>query len=248
MINSEIFNHQLLLLRRRNNAKKFLEADFLYQSSNEELIFKIQSIDNIFSNILELGYRNDMLKNQLSRLVEFNKYIAADDFEEIGTNDSLLNNIPYDLVISSLNFHYLNHPQQLFSKLKNLMKEKSVLVFSLFGNETLLTIRELLIKCQLGMKNNNFIDRVIPMIHPKDLTSLLQISGFKEIVVDIVSQNIEYQNFDRLINDLRIMSENNCMFDCKKYFGKNLYFKCKQEFEKSNKIVKVEIIYATATL
>lgn len=216
----------------------------MHNEAAEEIAFRASLIDAKFNNILELGYRDEYLKHILSKKVEYNNYSFHEEFEDFSKT---VQSTKFDLIISNLSFHYLNNFPLTMAKLKYLLSEKGALIFSLFGDNTLLNVKTDLAKLEAEYTDRVY-QRIIPMIRSKDLTGLLQQAGFKEIIVDCDTRQVEYKSFYNLAADLKAMSENNAQEGQIKYLGKKLYKAILSEFQRSKLRVDFDIIYVTATI
>lgn len=238
-----MFNHQLILYRRRKNKQKFQQANFLHKEAVEEITFRTSLVAAKFNNVLELGYRDNLLKQTLAQKVEYNNYFFYEEFEDI---EEVVRQTKFDLIISNLSFHYLNNFPLMMGKLRHLLSEKGVLIFSIFGNDTLLNIKTDLAMLEAEYTGKAY-QRVMPMIRSKDLTPILQHAGFKEIIIDCDTRQVEYKNFRDLAVDLKSMSENNSQKGHIKCLNKKLYKALLTKFSHAKFLVDFDIIYVTAT-
>lgn len=234
-----MFDHNLLLKRRDKNKGRFSKANFLHQFAEDEIIFRAQAISESYNNILELGSRDDLFEKKLRKIISFNSYLKIKEIES-----SNLESKKFDLIISNLSFHHLNDFVSAVKIMKSALNDNGVLLFSIFGNDTLLDLKRKF--AEIEDKNNNVAyQRIIPMIRDQDIVNILNMSGFKEIIVDGESQEVIYQNFDKLISDIRHMSENNIMSSVKKMIDKKTCREIKSNYSKEFS-VKFDIIFATA--
>ncbi|MEQ9115406.1 MAG: methyltransferase domain-containing protein [Rickettsiales bacterium] len=234
-----MFNHTLLLDRRRRLGKRFHKANFLHKISNDEICFRARVISDKYGKVLEVGCRGDFLEKEIIENIKFSKYnkiseIEVGDFEEKD----------YDLIISSLSFHYLNDFREFMLKLHKILAPKGVLIFSIFGNDTLLDFKRKI--AEIEMKNiGAAYQRIIPMIRDQDISHTLNASGFTEVVVDSMRQGVVYQDLSSLARDVRLMAENNIMDSVKSKINKKVFLDLQKNY--NNKVFEnFDMIFATA--
>lgn len=242
MTNAEIFNHKLILLRRKKNKEKFLTANFLHKIAAEEIVFRTSLIKEEFPDILELGYRDNLLHDFLAKKIRFKNYQISEKFEDMEIFKNF-HEKKFDLIVSNLTFHYLNNLPFIMLALKKLLKANGAIIFSLFGNDTLLNVKQMIAQIEMNLISKAY-QRIIPMITSKDLTEILSAVKFQEIIVDCQRQQIEYQSFHKLADDLRAMSETSPLIG-NSLINKEVYNEITRKFTE-NRIVNFDLIYVTA--
>lgn len=113
-----------------------------------------------------------------------------------------------DLVISSLNLHWVNDLVSCFKQIRNILRDDSPFVGSMFGGDTLYELRSSLQLAELE-RLSGFSSHVAPKTTGQDVARLLQGCGFQLITVDISELKICYPSMFELMFDLQGMGENN---------------------------------------
>ena len=230
-----IFDRNLLVKRRSHKADSLHKADFLIKRSLADIEEKLNEMDRIFPNILNLGCRNgygtDFLKDRqgtqevietdispklLDKSKGFNKVIVDEEYIPFADDQ-------FDLIISILNLHNVNDLPGCFIQLKRTLKPNGVLIASMFGERNLANLREELLKIELDI-HAGVSPRVMPCVEMKQLGALLQRAGFAMPVIDKDCVEVQYKSSIALLHDLQDMGETNIMLNrSKKYLGKNFW-------------------------
>ncbi|MFK7814719.1 MAG: malonyl-ACP O-methyltransferase BioC [Gammaproteobacteria bacterium] len=113
------------------------------------------------------------------------------DAEQISVKDESV-----DLVFSTSTFQWCENLQHVFAECWRVLKPDGVLVFSTFGPDTLLELRQSWAQVDQQMHVHNFLD----MHHVGDL---LLASHYGDPVVDMEVITIEYQKSRQLLRDLK---------------------------------------------
>lgn len=116
----------------------------------------------------------------------------------------------FDLIISNLNLHHINHLPQTLARIRQCLKKNGLFIASFFGGETLSDLRKSIITAELKYRNKAH-PRIIPFIHIKDAGMLMQNAGFGLPVADSETVSIEYQDSTKLLYDLKRMGEGNIL-------------------------------------
>ena len=128
-----------------------------------------------------------------------------DDEENFTMNENSV-----DLVISSLNLHWINDLPKLFGNIMKSLKEDGVFIGAMFGGQTLYELR-----CSLQMaeleREGGFGLHVSPFVTPQDIGGLLNRVGFTMLTIDTDEIVINYPTMFELMYDLQGMAENNAL-------------------------------------
>ena len=119
----------------------------------------------------------------------------------------------YDMSVSILNMHWINDVHLWLKSINFLLKKDGVFICSLFGENTLNNLRKYLLKLEMNYNKDNHHMHVMPFIKASDISSLLQNSGFTNIVSDIDSLNIRYRNAKELMLFLKSIGENGAFYN-----------------------------------
>ena len=145
----------------------------------------------------------------------------------------------FDIVISNVTLHNVKNLFNVLVNIYKIMKSKGVFIASLFGSKTLYELKHSIIRAEMDV---GVVPRIAPFIHVQDLISLLQKSGYSDIVVDINTIKIEYNNIYTLFRDLRKMDEGNVLCVRNKYpLTKTLIRKIFENYRQYFSVDKINI-------
>jgi SAM-dependent methyltransferase len=117
-----------------------------------------------------------------------------------------------DLAISALSLHWINDLPGAFAQIMNCLNPDGLFLASLYGQETLIELRDCLSTAELELKGG-ISPRLSPMISIQDAGALLQRAGFALPVVDLDRIQVTYPHPLALLHDLRNMGETNALFN-----------------------------------
>lgn len=125
-----------------------------------------------------------------------------------------------DMVISSLNLHWINDLPKLFSNILSSLKEDGVFIGAMFGGQTLFELR-----CSLQMaemdREGGFGAHVSPFVTPQDIGGLLNRAGFTMLTIDADEIVVHYPSIFELMYDLKGMAENNALIRARKHINRD---------------------------
>ena len=187
------------------------------------------------AKIVPLDFSEEMLRICRSKVSKVNPICA--DIENIPIIESR-----FDLIISSLTFHWATDLYSTFLKIHELLKDDGCFLFSSIGPDTLLELREVLSKIDKQDRVNRFID----MHHYGD--ALLKI-GFSDPVVDNEKIIVEYQSFSDVLKSLKKIGANTVEKIADKKLTRTDYQSALDGYsmnENSNYPVTYEVLYGLA--
>ena len=187
------------------------------------------------AKIIPLDFSEEMLRICRSKVNKANPICA--DIENIPINESC-----FDLIISSLTFHWATDLYSIFLKIHELLKNDGCFLFSSIGPDTLFELRGALSKIDKQERVNRFID----MHHYGD--ALLKI-GFSDPVVDNEKIIVEYQSFSDVLKSLKKIGANTVEKISKKRLSKNDFKTVQDAYktdENSNYPATYEVLYGLA--
>ena len=196
-----------------------------------------QKISTLYpdAKIVPLDFSEEMLRICRSKVSKVNPICA--DIENIPIIESR-----FDLIISSLTFHWATDLYSTFLKIHKLLKDDGCFLFSSIGPDTLLELREVLSKIDKQDRVNRFID----MHHYGD--ALLKI-GFSDPVVDNEKIIVEYQSFSDVLKSLKKIGANTVEKIADKKLTRTDYQSALDGYsmnENSNYPVTYEVLYGLA--
>jgi len=114
----------------------------------------------------------------------------------------------FDLVISSMAFHWVNDLPKLLKEIERILKPDGCLLFALPGGNTLPELRSTLVLAELE-RTGGVSTHVGPYIDLSNIGSLLSGTGFKLPTIDVDDIQIGYPNAFVLMEHLARMGEGN---------------------------------------
>jgi len=124
----------------------------------------------------------------------------------------------FDLVVSSMSFHWVNDLPRLLSEIKRVLKPNGCLLFALPGGNTLPELRSSLVLAELE-RIGGVSTHVGPYIDLSNVGSLLSGTGFKLPTIDVDDIQIGYPNMMVLMEHLNRMGEGNACANRKDRVG-----------------------------
>lgn len=224
-MNKEIlFNRELLKQKQTRYSKEFSKHNFLFHEVANRIAENVEALNREFETILEINPRD----GHLSSLVKAQKKeIIADEealfFEKENS---------FDLILSNLNFHFINEIPQFLLQVKNVLKPKGVFIASFFGEENLRELADVLFKTENEIYGG-ISPRMPPTIDVKTAAHLLAKAGFQNPISDFEKIEVNYKNPLNLLKDLKMMGQDNVMNKrSRKFFTKSFLQKLCENYQK----------------
>ncbi|KAI4458745.1 hypothetical protein MML48_7g00004540 [Holotrichia oblita] len=225
-ISVQIFDRYTKNLQRERaaGAKDVDLYDYLKDEIGFRLADRIFDVKRKFKLAADIGCSRGYIS----------KYISPDSIEEIILYDSSQLNLDIvqvadgvkfrkklldeesiqfepnslDLVISSLNLHWVNDLPNAFKVILNGLKQDGVFMAAVFGGDTLYELRSSL---QLGEleRRGGLSPHISPFTEVRDIGSLLTRAGFSMLTIDTDEIVVQYPSMFELMWDLKGMAENN---------------------------------------
>eukprot|EP00984_Skeletonema_dohrnii_P014273 scaffold5981_cov146-Skeletonema_dohrnii-CCMP3373.AAC.2 len=124
----------------------------------------------------------------------------------------------FDLVISSMAFHWINDLPRLLTEIKRVLKPDGCLLFALPGGNTLPELRSSLVLAELE-RTGGVSTHLGPYVDLSNVGSLLTGTGFKLPTIDVDDVQIGYPNMMVLMEHLGRMGEGNACLNRKERVG-----------------------------
>jgi NADH dehydrogenase [ubiquinone] 1 alpha subcomplex assembly factor 5 len=203
-----IFDRQALRRHRARAACRDANSAFLFREGAERLLDRLADIKRGFVRALDLESRDPLIAEQL--LAAGIETVVAGRAGSLAVDLEALPFAPasFDLVVSSLAFHWINDLPGTLLQLRYMLKPDGLLLINLFAGETLAALRTALLEAESEIENGAS-PRVSPFADPRDLAGLLQRAGFALPVVDSDRITVDYPDAWKLMRDLRAMGETN---------------------------------------
>ncbi|NBV06613.1 MAG: methyltransferase domain-containing protein [Proteobacteria bacterium] len=223
MVQEILFDRNLLRENKKRALKNFPQACFLHREIANRIAENVELLNRDFTDILEIGAMDDYLRS-IIRGVNYQFY---DDEENL-----LLQSESFDLILSNLNFHYINQIPQFLLQIKNALKPNGVFIASFFGEENLHELAHVLYETENEIYSG-VSPRMPPTIDVKTAANLLAKAGFRDSISDFEKIEVKYSNPLSLLKDLKMMGQGNIMNKrSRKFFTKNFLNKILENYRK----------------
>jgi malonyl-CoA O-methyltransferase len=193
------------------------------------------------SQILAVDIADEMLKQARrkgSRFLGRQRFVCG-DAEQLPLRDNSV-----DLLFSNLTLQWCNDAEQAYREFARALAPGGLLLFSTFGPDTLIELRESFAKADGHSHVNTFVD-----MH--DIGDALIQIGFRDVVVDAERITCTYRDVRALMRDLKSLGAHNVTRERGRGLtGKKVMQKMIQEYERYRRDevlpASYEIIYAYA--
>eukprot|EP01132_Coremiostelium_polycephalum_P008452 gene8452-10383_t len=235
--------------RQKSNSTRVdnpSDYDYLFDEVADRLTDRILDIKDLNrAKVLDFGSRNGTMNKFLQErggnlesliMVDSSKELLYRD-EHLDSNykfkpqrvlvDSLEDPLPFenqtfDLILSNLSIHWINDLPGVFSRLKQLLKPNGVFLASLFGEETLVELKDSLYLSEIE-REGGFSPHVSPFAKVSDIGNLLSRARFALPTIDTEKIVIKYENMFTLMRDLQNMGESNAILKRRNYTSKDTF-------------------------
>lgn len=239
-----LFDRDLLRQNKARTAKNFAQHNFLHHEIANRIAENITILNRKFKSILEIGARDSYLselllegpadKSELMALGNLTPRLHKGVFYEFFDDEEILPQEPgdYDLVLSNLNFHYINQIPQFLIEVKDFLRPNGVFIASFFGEENLSQLAHVLYETENEIYGG-ISPRMPPTIDVKTAASLLQKAGFQNPIADFSKIEVAYSNPLNLLKDLKMMGQGNILNKrSRKFFTKGFLSKVCDNYRK----------------
>ena len=243
-----LFDRNLLRQNRARAAKGFAQHNFLHMEVANRIAENVEFLGREFESVLEVGAFDDYLcnlilsgpRNKLGVTMEEDTsqelsprtccgvhYQFTDDAEVLPFKPE-----SFDLIVSNLNFHYINQIPEFLIQIKSLLKPNGVFIASFFGEENLSQLAHVLYETENEIYNG-VSPRMPPTIDVKTAASLLAKVGFQNPISDFAKIEVDYSNPLNLLKDLKMMGQGNILLKrSRKFFTKEFLAKILENYRK----------------
>lgn len=218
-----IFDDEKIISYRKFAAKNILKSDFLLKHSANELASMAHAYKDNYNSILDYGARHGLLKKEFDQRIIYKKLHQVEfceGFNNLNPHCQVVNlnswefsKDQFDLVASNLNLHFANNILNLIKNVHDSLISGGIFVGSIFGEDSLINLRTMLMHLEEKFSLGKFSNRVIPFIRTKNMVDLLRINGFQEVVVSKETLKVKYDHIKNLFQDLKNMGERNYLMN-----------------------------------
>lgn len=135
----------------------------------------------------------------------------------------------YDVVVSSGGLHWVNDLPRTLTKIRKSLKADGVFIGCMIGGSTL---QELRISMQTAEdeRNQRIAPRISPMVHLRDVASLLSSAGFTMPTADYERLVISFKDMYSLMTHVKGMGESNALFSREIHYGRHTFQAANQKY------------------
>lgn len=262
MKDDQLINKEFHKLQRNKLVRD--KDKFIYNEISHRINLSIDSINLQFHTCLEIGYSSNEIYQYISKKFPNIDYYIADISKKILKvqphikntiyldNDKWnIDNEKFDLIISNLYLHVTNNLNLLIKNLYNSLNNKSFLIFTLPGKNSLNELKNCMIEADLNIYEGAY-RRFMECFTVDEITNILKKENFKIPVIEIDTIKLKYKKFKTLLNDIRYLGNSNMYKDRKDNFENKKYFRKVEEIywnkyaNNEELILHLEIIFVSA--
>ncbi len=215
-----IFDRTKVRMQRNRSAKNLKQHGFLVDWAMEQIIDRLGDVKKTLPTALQLGLRSDIALPEstgvenLYKLDLAEKLLTTDSSKQVQADEEFLPfaNDSFDLIISPLNLHTTNDLPGTLIQIKNALKPDGLFIAAMLGGETLYELRKIMSDAEMKILEG-LSPRVAPFADMQQMGALMQRANFKLPVVDSEKIIVTYDNVFKLMQDLRLMGENNALME-----------------------------------
>ncbi len=228
-----LFNRKLLEQNQKRFAKDFSNHNFLYLEVANRIAENLSLMNREFRDVLEVGARGEYLKELVHKTRNEPPITTADANYNFHEDSEIIKASPesFDLIISNLNFHFINEIPQFLISVKNALKKDGIFIASFFGEENLRELAHVLYKSEMEIYNG--VSPIMPpTIDVKTAAMILQKAGFSSPISDFEKIAVEYDQPIKLLQDLKFMGQGNILNNrTRRFFSKRFLNKILENYK-----------------
>lgn len=193
----------LLQLRKRFASAQVLGVDGsieMLTSAARSQMGAMSSVDRMLSKWLPSTFRSEP---EVS--------LVCGDFSRLSLAGGSV-----DLVWSNLALHWHPQPDLVFAEWRRVLRTDGLLMFSCFGPDTLLELRQ-------AFAAIDDVPHTLPFVDMHDFGDMLVNAGFATPVMDMEKLTLTYESVDKLFADVRALGGNPLLTRRQGLIGKRAY-------------------------
>ena len=216
-IDANIFNRDLLRIRRDNTSKQFHNHDFLLKEVTHRLLDNLEDIERDFHKVLNIGGHPNLTSDYFSDAFLLTQDLSLKKIATLKTNSIQadeeflpIKNKSLDLVFCALNLHWINDLPGALVQILQSLKPDGLFIGAALGGETLYELRTSMMKADIE-RLGGIRPHASPLMDIRDAGNLLQRAGFTLPVLNTERITVTYSDALTLMKELKGMGENNAL-------------------------------------
>lgn len=224
-MNQTILDPEAVKKNFNRAASTFQNTDHLHNDIANQLLSRLEYIKIQPQIILDAGSRLGSASRQLKKHYPKSDVIALDPSPSFlhampkpwwhfktpkavcGEITQLpLSNQSVDFIFSNLFLHWVNDIEHCFREFKRILKPNGLLLFSLFGLDTLKELRQ-------SFAHVDTFPHVHPFVDMHDIGDALIRSRFADPVMDMECITLNYAKVESLLQNLKLSGSSNAYFN-----------------------------------
>ena len=262
MKDDQLINKKFHILQR----KKILHDSerFIYNEVGSRITDNLEGINLSINKCLEIGLASNNICKYLFKRNKNINYDALDLSQDLLTSlPNLRKNIKkycadhdkwniakdeYNLILSNFYIHLTNNLEKLLKNIYISLKDNGFFIASIPGSNFFTELKEVMLYTDLKLYGGVY-KRFIDSFSIQIINKLMKNNNFKDTLIEIDLIKLQYDNFEKLINDVKNMGNSYIFNDRKKKLENKKYFQIAEEiywekFSINKKIrLTLEIVY-----
>jgi len=250
MFYKQIINKSYRILQRDKIIFSISKENFLIREICNRIFNSIESINIEFNYCLEIGSRNNILKNNILKNNKNIKYLQADishkllkylnfNSNKICFDEDIwaIRKNSFDLIISNFYLHWSNNIENVMHNILNTLKKNGFFLCTLPGPNTMIELKKSMLNADIECYGGSY-QRFLNLYSIQDIGNLLYKIGFHTPLAEIDNLTFKYKNFKDLLKDIKLLFETNVLNDRNNFFEKKDYFNKVEKYYWENFSIK----------
>ena len=218
-----IFDRDLLRIRRTRHSATASDYDFLLKRATEDIKDRLVAISRDFTNVLDLGAHHGILGRALLQRGDVKTLVSLEDCPQllnqcegikVLSDMEFLPLAPqrYELITSALSLHFINDLPGLLLQVRQLLKPDGLFIAVFPGGRSFYELRDAFTTAEEELEGGAS-PRISPYVDVREAGALLQRAGYTLPVSDVDTLTISYETPFHLLKELQSMGASNILLE-----------------------------------